>query len=86
MSTETEQATVTAYAVHAEGALCDEHSSFRGWTTDVHRAADALVAAADWFAADDPDLFPGVLTIVRADFTPQEWDAECDAGWVLDAQ
>lgn len=78
---------VTAYAVHVDGALWDD-PQISAWCESIADAA-AMMERAEVFFADDADfglMEPndgGLLTIVRAVFTPDEWETVVASGWAL---
>jgi hypothetical protein len=71
---------ITAYAVHVEGALWDD-PQISAWCEDLADASAQMHAAEGFFAVDE-DGVP-LLTIVRAEFTADEWKQVVSAGWAF---
>jgi hypothetical protein len=71
---------ITAYAVHVEGALWDD-PQISAWCEDLADAADQMRAAEGFFASDENGV--PLLTIVRAEFSADEWQQVTTAGWAF---
>jgi hypothetical protein len=78
--TETTTYTVVAYAVHVEGALWDD-PDISAWTESLADAAAMMERAAAFFEMGEEGV--PLLTIVRAEFTPEEWATTRANGWTL---
>jgi hypothetical protein len=72
--------TITAYAVHVEGAMWDD-PRISTWCENLDDAC-AQMRAAEGFFASDEDGIP-LLTIVRAEFSAAEWRQVQSAGWAF---
>ena len=71
---------VVAYAVHVDGTLWDD-PEISAWCESVHDAATIMTTAEAFFASDLHDM--PLLTIVRAQFTREEWAQIVATGWAL---
>lgn len=71
--------TTIAYAVHVDGGMWDDRR-ISVWCPDPQDALMRLERAAEFFAGDDV-----LLTIVRAEFTPREWEVLTEAEWTRPA-
>lgn len=79
---------IVAYAVHVDGGMWDD-PEISAWCESIDTAArmmeraEAFFADDDDFGIDDPKD-GGLLTIVRAVFTPYEWAETAANGWTYD--
>jgi hypothetical protein len=71
---------VVAYAVHVDGSLWDD-PDISAWCESVRDAATLMETAEAFFAGDDNGV--PLLTIVRAQFTREEWTQIVATGWAL---